>query len=283
MKNAQTEMVPEAMFANQAVKREPRVAVGKPGSGHLIINADDWGRDRETTDRTFDCVHRGTVSAVSAMVFMEDSRRAAGISRESGIDTGLHLNFSASFTSTSSDCPAGLAEHQRKLAAYLRRHALARVVFHPGLANSFEYSVNAQLEEFQKLFGHAPERLDGHHHLHLCANVQRADLLPAHTMVRRNFSFQSGEKSWINRVYRKRMDQKLARRHRLVDYLFPLPPLEPARLKRIFNLAVDHAVELETHPVNPAEYKFLTGGEIICQLGEALIAPGFPHAVKAAL
>src|SRR5438034_1270954 len=83
----------------------------------------DWGRDRDTTDRMFECVLRGTVSSVSAMVFMEDSQRAAAMAQESEIDSGLHLNFTTPFSGP--NCPASLAEHQRELATYLRQHGLA--------------------------------------------------------------------------------------------------------------------------------------------------------------
>jgi len=48
-------------------------------TGRLIINADDWGCDRGATDRTLDCIMRGTVSSVSAMVFMADSERSAEV------------------------------------------------------------------------------------------------------------------------------------------------------------------------------------------------------------
>src|SRR5271167_1397805 len=60
--------------------------------GLLIINADDWGRDHETTERTLRCILRGAVSSVSAMVFMGDSERAAAIAKENAIHAGLHLN-----------------------------------------------------------------------------------------------------------------------------------------------------------------------------------------------
>jgi len=50
--------------------------------GLLVINADDWGRDRTTTDKILECTNVGTVSSVSAMVFMEDSERAAALSRD---------------------------------------------------------------------------------------------------------------------------------------------------------------------------------------------------------
>jgi hypothetical protein len=220
------------------------------------------------------------------MVFMEDSERAAAIAKESGIDAGLHLNFTAPFSA--SDCPAPLAEHQGRIAGYLLRHPLARVIFHPRLTRSFEYVVAAQLEEFRCLYGRDPDRIDGHHHMHLCANVLSAGLLPQGIIARRNFSFQRGEKSFCNRFYRKIVDRSLAQRHPLVDFLFPLPPLRPMdRLRRIFALARQHVVELETHPVNPEEYRFLIEGELLRQLGDLPVAPcfavhGFARAGKTA-
>jgi hypothetical protein len=240
----------------------------------LIINADDWGRDRENTDRIRECFLRRVVSSASAMVFMEDSERAASLAREGGIDAGLHLNFTSPFSAA--NCPARLLERQRELSRHLMRHRLAQVLHHPGLSRSFEYVVSAQLDEFQRLYGAAPNRLDGHHHMHLCANVLLGRLLPAGTIVRRNFSFQLGEKGLLNRFYRRGVDRLLARRHRLVDFLFSLQPLDPpARLQRILALANDSVVEVETHPVNPEEYRFLAGGEIFRRAWDFEIAPRF--------
>jgi predicted glycoside hydrolase/deacetylase ChbG (UPF0249 family) len=242
--------------------------------GLLIVNADDWGRDQRTTDRTLECFGRGAVSSVSAMVFMEDSERAAARARERGIDTGLHLNLTTPFSAPK--CPEQLVKRQRELARYLLRHPLARVVFHPWLARSFEYVVAAQLEEFTRLYGTEPERLDGHHHMHLCANVLFRRLLPRGTLVRRNFSFQPGEKSLWNRLYRREVDRILARRHRLVDFFFSLPPLVPAsRVRRMFALAGEFTVEVETHPVNEDEYRFLTRGDVFRWNGDVPLATRF--------
>jgi hypothetical protein len=257
----------------------PAASVNHGGSasaivGRLIVNADDWGRDQATTDRTFDCTELRTVSSVSAMVFMADSERAAAIARQSGIDAGLHLNFTEPFSD--SRCPAPLLEHHRKLKHRLGSHPMARILYYPGLVNSFEYVVAAQFDEYRRLYAADPGRIDGHHHLHLCSNVLFGELLPAGAIVRRNFSFVPGEKSWINRLYRGLADRKLARRHRLVDFLYNLLPLEPeARLQRIFSQARSAVVELETHPVNPAEHHFLTSGEMLRQLGDMKVSPGF--------
>jgi len=233
-----------------------------PLAGLLIMNADDWGRDHETTDQTLECIGHGSVSSVSAMVFMADSVRAAAIARERGIDTGLHLNFTTPFSAP--DCPPRLMECQRELAKCLLRHRLSQVLFYPSLMRSFEYVVSAQNEEFCRLYGAPPGRFDGHHHMHLCANVLLGRLLPPGTVVRRNFSFQPGEKSFVNRLYRQVVDFVLARRHRLVDYFFCLPPLDsPGRLERIFELATAFVVEVETHSACPDEYNFLMGDQIL--------------------
>jgi len=239
--------------------------------GLLIVNADDWGRDRETTERTRESLNRRGVSSVSAMVFMEDSERAAAIARERGIDAGLHLNLTTPFSASA--CPARLVERQGELARHLLRHRLAPVVFHPGLVRSFEYVVAAQRDEFSRLYGAEPERVDGHHHMHLCANVLLGGLLPRGALVRRNFSFQPGEKSFCNRFYRRVVDRMLARRHRVVDFFFSLAPVEPAsRLQRIFSLARNSVVELEAHPIKPDEYRFLSN-TISGLVGEAQIGP----------
>ncbi|HXY51049.1 MAG TPA: ChbG/HpnK family deacetylase [Terriglobales bacterium] len=249
-------------------RQEVRPLVG------LILNADDWGRDCEITRQTLHCKQRGTISSVSAMVFMADSEHAAALAREHGVDAGLHLNFTTTFTAPGA--PTRLLEHQRQLRDYLRGHRLAPAVYHPFLVGSFEYVVKAQLDEFHRLYGISADRLDGHHHMHLCANVLLRNLLPPGSIVRRNFSFQPGEKSWSNRIYRTIVDKRLARRHRLTDFLFSLPPIHPvARVKRIFDLANRFTVEVETHPGSLEEYKFLAEGPLLRLLGDIPIAHGF--------
>jgi hypothetical protein len=229
--------------------------------GLLIINADDWGRDGRTTRSISECLERKAISSVSAMVFMEDSENAAALARERGVDAGLHLNFTTPFSAWR--CPSRLSEHQLQLSRYLRRHRFAPVVFHPGLMRSFDYVVQAQLDEFRRLYSSDPERVDGHHHMHLCANALFGGLLPAGTTARRHFSFQPGEKGAWNRFYRRVTNHILARRNQVVDFFFSLSPLEPPRrLRDIFSLARQFVVEVETHPVNPLEYRFLQSGEI---------------------
>ena len=243
-------------------------------TGRLIINADDWGRDTANTDRTLDCMRKGTVSSVSAMVFMEDSERAAGLARDSKADVGLHLNLTSPFSSSRRSGPLG--HHLERVAGFLARHRLSQILFSPKLMSSFEYLTASQIEEFARLYGEAPRRFDGHHHMHLSANVLVGGLLPGDTIVRRNFSFQPGEKGWSNRFYRQSLDRMLVRNHRVADFFFSLPPLDPAnRLERIFALARRFVVEVETHPVNPEEYRFLAEGGMFQRFGDVSVASGF--------
>ena len=247
-----------------------------PQAGLLIMNADDWGRDILTTNRILECTVPGAVSSVSAMVFMKDSERAATMARDHAIDTGLHLNLTTPFSTAS--CSSMLMQCQQKIARYLLRHPLAQVMFHPGLTHAFEYVVAAQIEEFNRLYGATPSRLDGHHHMHLCANVLFQGLLPANTIVRRNFFFETNEKSLWNRLYRRFVDRVLARRHCLRDYFFSLAPLQPeGRLQRIFSLSREYVIEVEVHPVNKDEYAFLIEGGIARLAGSVSLQTKMPR------
>ena len=62
---------------------------------------------------------------------------------------------------------------------------------------------------------------------------------------------------------------------------FSLEPLEPlSRLHRIFSLASQVVVELETHPVQADEYRFLRSGEVFRYVENLRIAP--PSALQPA-
>lgn len=245
--------------------------------GFLIINADDWGRDTRTTDRIVECFRTRMLSSASGMVFMEDSERSANIAREQGYDIGLHLNLSAPFSAA---VPTRLASHHKKIRECLCSNRAARLLYHPGLADSFEYAVACQLEEFSRLYGRIPDRIDGHHHMHLSANVLLQRLLPAGTIVRRHFSYEPGEKIVRNSVFRLLSGALLGRKYRITDFFFSLPPFDPPmRIQRIFNLAKKFVVEVETHPVNPEEYRFLTEGDILRWTNDCPPAASFGDAV----
>jgi predicted glycoside hydrolase/deacetylase ChbG (UPF0249 family) len=272
-KSAQSDWKPHS--SAEVLNRVPdALASAHPRVCGLIVNADDWGRDTETTDRILDCLRHGSLSSTSGMVFMEDSERASRIAIENDVDVGLHLNFTTPFSA--SIVPSQLLQVQQRLTKFLRSSRLAQVLFHPGLTGVFRYVVKAQIEEYRRLYGTAPKRIDGHHHMHLCANVLFGGLLPVGTIVRRNFSFEPGEKSELNRMYRNLLDRMIEKRHPVTNYFFSIEPIgKMERLRKIVNLANTSLVELETHPVNIEEFRFLTGGEFFRQIGSVKIAPRY--------
>jgi predicted glycoside hydrolase/deacetylase ChbG (UPF0249 family) len=246
---------------------------GQAPSAVVIVNADDWGLNAEATDRIFDCAQVRAISSVSAMMFMDDSERAASLARELDMDAGIHLNLTCGFTAP--EASLRLREHQQRITAFLRSGRYARVIFNPLLVAAFDYVIKAQIEEFERLYGVAPNRLDGHHHMHLCGNVLLQGLLPSGATVRRNQSFTVGEKGSVNRWYRRTQDVFLSKRHPMADYFFDLVPIQPVRLRRILELAREFNVEFETHPDNADEYRFLMRGELVHCCEDVMIAPGY--------
>jgi predicted glycoside hydrolase/deacetylase ChbG (UPF0249 family) len=213
------------------------------------------------------------------MMFMADSERAAAMALEHGVDAGLHLNLSEAFTG--GNAGADLQKHHSRIMHFLRNNRFAQMIYNPFLASSFEYVVEAQLEEYRRLFGKTPARIDGHHHLHLAANVVFGRLLPEGIVVRRNFHFDKGEKSAWNRAYRGFIDSVMAKRHRMADILFNIKPFEPGgRLQRILSISQNLVVELETHPADPAEYELLCSEKLLTMLGDVRIAEGFDLPAK---
>jgi predicted glycoside hydrolase/deacetylase ChbG (UPF0249 family) len=234
----------------------------------IIVNADDWGRSRAETDAALFCYKEGRVTSVSAMVFMEDSDRAAALAKDAGIDVGLHLNLSQRFTSAA--LPALLCEYHNRIVHYLMLNKYALLFYNPALRKQFRYVYLAQLEEFLRLYGKPPSHIDGHHHMHLCTNILLDRIIPTYEKVRRNFSFWPGEKNLLNRTYRRLVDRWLAGRYFVTDYFFALSQvLQTERLARVVELSKGAFVELMTHPANAKEYEYLISDgylDMLCTL-----------------
>jgi predicted glycoside hydrolase/deacetylase ChbG (UPF0249 family) len=231
----------------------------------LIINADDWGRSLAETNAAFKCSKEKRITSVSAMVFTEDSQRAAELANANGLDVGLHLNFSEEFTDKR--CPGRLRDSHNRIVGFLKQNKYAQLLYNPFLRKEFAYSYEVQANEFLRLFGRPPSHIDGHHHMHLCANILVSNVIPAGMKMRRNFSFWPGEKSLFNRAYRALADRWLARRYRLPDYFFDLTQcIREKKLERVAALAKSSNVELMTHPIVRAESEYLMSDEFQAML-----------------
>ena len=233
----------------------------------IIVNADDWGRSREETDAALECYERGTITSVTAMVFMADSERAAQIALAKNIPVGLHLNFSEPFSGVIRD--ETLRRKHQRIVGFLTRSKYAHLLYNPFLRSAFRHAFSAQFDEFVRLYARLPSHFDGHRHMHNCTNMLIDRVIPQGSRVRRTFSFQPGEKSALNRSYRRMVDRRLASRYRIIDFFFALSQnLHLDGLRRIIGLATDGKVELMTHPIAPGEHHMLASNAFQDALGE---------------
>jgi predicted glycoside hydrolase/deacetylase ChbG (UPF0249 family) len=226
----------------------------------LIINADDLGRDREASTTGLAGFAEGSITSASVMVFMSDSEGAARSAQEAGLETGLHLNLTQPY-----DGPGvadSLRRSQRSVVRYLRLGKWAQVVYNPLLNRDLSVSVQAQLDEYRRLFQREPAHFNGHNHMHLCMNMLVKPLIPAGSAVRRSFTFRRGEKGIWNRLYRRGVDARLEGRYRTTEAFFSLDPTSDlARLGRIVDLARTMSVELMVHAWRPDQFKLLKSDE----------------------
>jgi len=233
----------------------------------IIVNADDWGRSQAETDAALSCYRKASISSVTAMVFMEDSRRAADIAKSEGMEVGLHLNLTQPFTD--GRVTGLLHNYHNQIVHFLTMNKYAFLLYHPALRQQFHYVYHSQVEEFVRLYGTVPSHIDGHHHKHLCTNMIIDKVIPSGQRVRRNFSFSRDDKVVINRMYRRAVDMWLAGRYRLADYFFSLSHcLQTNKMTRVAELSKAANVEVMAHPVKHTEYAYLTGADYAVVLRE---------------
>jgi len=241
----------------------------------LIITADDYGKTRHSTDSILKCFLSKRITSASAMVFMEDSERAASLALKTSLEVGLHLNFTLPFSA--GNIPLKLREHQTKIISYLTNHKLFQIIYNPFLTDSFDILFQSQREEFVRLYGRFPDHYSGHHHMHLCANVVASRMIPNGARVRRTFTFDPGEKNPFNLLYRHILDICISKRFISTDCFFSIAPVQNyERLRNIFNRAARMTVEIEVHPENVEEMEFLLSDQYQ-HLMDSVHRGGFQH------
>lgn len=225
----------------------------------LIITADDYGKTAKATDSIIKCYSCERITSVSSMVFMEDSARAASLASIAGFEIGLHLNFSLLFTSFT--IPSKLREHQNRIVLYLSKNKYSHVICNPLLVDSFDYVFLSQQDEFVRLYGRLPDYYNGHHHMHLCANVLARRIIPYGARVRRTFTFDD-DKNLINRFYRILLDIYVDKRFISTDCFYTIAPIQDyERLRKIVDRATIETIEIEVHPENDQESDFILSDE----------------------
>lgn len=222
----------------------------------LIVTADDFGKTIISTDRILECYRRKRISCTSAMVFMDDSTRAASLAIETNLEVGLHLNFSQTFTFDG--LSPKLCTHHEKVKAYLNKKKLFQAIYNPFLNKSFYYLFQAQKDEFQRIYSRSPSFYNGHHHMHLCANVLISQLIPKGSRLRTTFTFKLGEKKFLNILCRQLLKSYISRNFISTNCFFSIDPVQDhERLIKIIDCAAQKDVEIEVHPENSEQFWFL--------------------------
>jgi predicted glycoside hydrolase/deacetylase ChbG (UPF0249 family) len=239
------------------------------GSQHMvIITADDYGGDKNATDSILACFSGNRITSTSAMVFMEDSERAASLAVKTDLEVGLHLNFTQAFSAY--HVPAKLREYQSRIMSYLTKNRLSQVIYNPLLADAFQYAFLSQREEFERLYRRPPDHYNGHHHMHLCANLLAGRMIPNNARIRTTYTFDQGEKNLFNRLYRYFLGRYIAGKYISTDCFFSIAPIQNyERLQEIFKRSSKVTVEIEVHPEDSAEAGFLLSDRFQLLLGSA--------------
>ena len=234
----------------------------------VIITADDYGGNKNATDSILACFSGKRITSTSAMVFMEDSYRAASLAVKTDLEVGLHLNFTQAFNAY--NVPAKLREYQGRIMSYLTKNRLTQVIYNPLLSDAFRYAFLSQCEEFERLYRRIPNHYNGHHHMHLCANLLASRLIPNNARIRTTYTFNHGEKNVLNRLYRHFLRRHIAGRYISTDCLFSIAPVHNyERLQEIFKRSATETVEIEVHPEHNDEAQFLMSDQFRLLLGSA--------------
>jgi predicted glycoside hydrolase/deacetylase ChbG (UPF0249 family) len=135
----------------------------------LIVNADDLGASRASTDAIIAAYDEGLITSASAMVWMWDGPRAARLARERQIPVGMHLNLTLPFRDLAA--PANVRDLQGELTLEFDARSGSSDAKPPLIPDDrIATAIADQLAAFRALFGE-PTHLDGHHHVHLHPSV----------------------------------------------------------------------------------------------------------------
>jgi chitin disaccharide deacetylase len=231
--------------------------------GLVVVNADDWGLDAHTTDSILTCFESSSISSTTAMIWMEDSDRAAALGRERGLAAGLHLNLDTPFTD--SKVPTSVrrahervvpwfASHPRHLATYNASRKFQRDV---------DASIASQLESFRTEYDREPTHIDGHHQVHVAWNVVTSRALPPDIAVRTTHSRSVRRHRIPDRAIRWCHTAWLRHRFRTTDFLFDIRQIHPdlgGTRARELDAARSATIEVMTHPGVEDEYRVLQSG-----------------------
>lgn len=217
----------------------------------LVVNADDFGHDRNRTEAIRACFRNGLLTQTTAMVNMKYCAQAIEDARRDGIDdrVGLHLNLTFGFPLTCAirSCRTFCAE-DGYFTGYFHRSRFKRFFLTNVEKLVVEKEIRAQMERYLA-FGLPLMHLDSHHHAHTDPAILRLVLPLAREYgfktirISRNVPMQMGFAKWIYKRLVNRMIFTSGIGH--ADYFGAALDVE----RELGRLSTDGTVEIMTHPI----------------------------------
>ncbi len=231
----------------------------------VIINADDYGRDKKTTDAIADCFLQHKITSTTMMVVHEDCERASGIAREIGLPTGLHLCLDEGRPAADPAKITTLLDQQGNLRVTSKRLFSGKV-----RQGELFLELGAQIKKMDEL-GLRMTHLDSHHHLHchplvLPVFFMNRQRLPRLLKIRipRNFEPGSRLKLYGMLKYSYKMSAKflLGYFFKTADYFTSITSYldnHTMQLEKILAAVPrrNSSIEIMCHPGELEQYSFL--------------------------
>lgn len=126
----------------------------------VLVCADDFGLHAAVDDAVIELAGLGRLSAASCLVDGDSFAANAPRLRASGLQCGLHLNFTEKLGADGLFLPLGLLIRR----AWLRR-------LRPG---DVRRQVSRQLDRYETVMGRLPDYVDGHQHVHQFPQIRDA-------------------------------------------------------------------------------------------------------------
>ncbi len=127
-------------------------ARGEQAAGRIIVCADDFGMNPAIDQGVLELARLGRLNAASCLVDGPCFAADAQALRASGLQAGLHLNFTEPYPGMALAQPLAALIRQ----AYLRRLDMACV----------RGQIARQFDRFEDVMQRAPDFVDGHQHVH---------------------------------------------------------------------------------------------------------------------
>lgn len=132
----------------------------KDRTKRIVVCADDFGMNPAVNQGILHLAAQGVLSAASCLVQGPEFEKDAAALARSGMQLGLHLNFTESMGQPGLYLPVS----RLILQAYLRRIDTEQL----------RLQIVRQLEVFENILGRTPDFVDGHQHVHQLPQIRDA-------------------------------------------------------------------------------------------------------------